>query len=171
MKKILIIILAAGGLMATNAISQTQENLTVVKEENVTIVTGQIVSVSTVDRTMTIKGNVRGQDNVYQVPETMKIIKNGREVRLRALTAGDLIEAKYYEKDNFRVLTNLDFIDPEGSESNMAEATPVAIAAVEEDEVLPTALPKTASSLPLYGAIGFLLLALAGVLRVARTKR
>ena len=98
MKKILIIILAAGGLMATNAISQTQENLTVVKEENVTIVTGQIVSVSTVDRTMTIKGNVRGQDNVYQVPETMKIIKNGREVRLRALTAGDLIEAKYYEK-------------------------------------------------------------------------
>ena len=130
--------------------------------------------------------------NEYQVPEGTDIMKDGKEIRMKDLKRGDIIEARFTSETAGRVLTNSEYIetaaDRAEAERKAAEAEAARIAAKAErereaaeaeamqmvaleEEKLPTQLPKTASSLPLYGALGFMFLVFAGGLRFARIKK
>jgi len=183
MKQILIYALTIAGL----AVGATTSHAQVVER-----FTGEVLSLQVEERKITVREEGGFETNEYQVPEGTEILKDEEQIRLRDLKRGDIIKARFVTDTTGRVLTNSDYIETAEDKAEeakkaaeaeaeriaaeaerareAAEAEPMRLAALEEEK-LPTTLPKTASSLPLYGALGLLFLTFAGAIRFARVRK
>ena len=137
-----------------------------VKEGEMSTITGTIEAVSSSKRTITILGDQSGQRFTYLVPEGTRLTFGGEDARLRDLQRGDNITMRFKSKGEERQVARVRVPQP---------ATPLATRRVAAQPVaqaaLPTQLPRTASSLPLFALLGLASLLGAGALRLNRRNR
>ena len=137
-----------------------------VKEGEISTVTGEIQSVNSGQRTITVLGDQSGKRFTYVVPEGTKLTFGGESARLRDLRRGDNITLRFKSEGEKRQVARVRVPQP---------ATPLAARRVAAQPVAQTAppkqLPRTASSLPLFALLGVLSLLAAGSLRLTRRNR
>lgn len=127
-------------------------------------VEAEVIRISPRDRTITVKGEARGETRQFTVPENTVIMVNGREARLRDLRKGDNIKMSFVRRQNNVVVEQIRMPDPAVSlEERRAEPDNMVAQAT------PAVLPSTASLNPTLLAIGLICFVFAGFVRVIRT--
>jgi len=119
-----------------------------------------VVRVRSNARTLTVKGQKRGETRQFTVPEGTRISVNGRDARLRDIRRGDNVMIAMRPRQDDVVVVQLRV--PE-SDQTLEERRAEPVAA----EVMPTTLPKTASPWPSVLVVGMLALFGAGMLRLS----
>ncbi|MBT8102456.1 MAG: hypothetical protein KJO95_05765 [Gammaproteobacteria bacterium] len=127
---------------------------------NQEFVTAEIIRVKPLARTITVKGDQRGQTRQFTVPANARVTVEGKEARLRDLRRGDKIMIRFTQSPDQVVVTQIRMPDPVVS-LQKRRAEPVA-------EAQPATLPSTASSLPAILLLGLISLGGAGLLRRLR---
>jgi len=112
-------------------------------------------------RTITVRGEKRGQTRQFTVPEGTRISVNGRDARLRDIRVGDSVLLAMTPTSDKVVISRLRVPNtPQTLEQR--RANPIV-------QDLPAQLPKTASPWPSTLAVGLLALLAAGFLRLRRS--
>ncbi len=139
-----------------------QESDSILVDEYITsqeFVEATVVNVRSKARTLTVRGEKRGQTRQFVVPEGTRISVNGRDARLRDIRRGDNVLVAMRPRQDEVVVAQLRV--PETARTlEERRAEPVA------EEVMPTTLPKTASPWPSILTVGMLALFGAGLLRL-----
>ena len=122
-------------------------------------VEAKVVRVRTIARTITVRGENKGQTRTFSVPRGTRVSVNGRDARLSDIRPGDSLML---------------VMQPQASEVVVASIrVPQATTTIEQRraepvEEAPVMLPKTASKLPLVLVIGLFALVGAGMMRLRR---
>ena len=124
-------------------------------------VEAEVIKVLPGARTITVRGEKRGQTRTFTVPEGTKISVNGRDARLRDIQKGDTVLLAMKPTADKVVVAQLRVPNTTRTlEQRRAEA-PVA-------EAIPAALPKTASNINWAILFGMMSLLAAAAVRVIR---
>ena len=121
----------------------------------------EIIRVNPIERSITVRGEKRGDSRKFYIPEEAMITVRGRQARMRDLRAGDIILLAMKPKAEGVAVVRIKA--PEVTETlESRRAAPVAAPVV--NEVMPRVLPKTASNLPFILLIGIISLLGGGLL-------
>lgn len=148
------------------SIAEAQTNDSILSDTHIVsqrYVEAEVIRVRSSDRTITVKGETRGQTRQFTVPEGARISVDGENARLRDLRRGDKIRLSFVRRDSNVVVDQIRM--PQSSVSlaqRRAEAPPVVA------EAKPSVLPSTASPLPAVLLVGLVLLASAALVRRIR---
>ena len=124
----------------------------------------EVVRVRPHARTLTVRGEKRGQTRQFAVPEGTRISVNGRDARLRDIRVGDSVLLAMTPRSEKVVVAQLR-VPSTPQTLEQRRASPIVT------ETLPAQLPKTASPWPGVLAAGLLALLGAGLLRLSRSVR
>lgn len=124
-------------------------------------VEAEVIRVKPSARTITVKGEQRGQTRQFIVPEGARITVNGEEARLRDIRRGDNIKLNFTKRADRVVVEQIRMPDAVVSLEERRAAPIMAGAA-------PAVLPSTASFMPAILAFGLLSLVGAGLVRRLR---
>ncbi len=122
----------------------------------------EVIKVSPSARTITVRGDKRGQTRRFSVPEGTRISVNGREARLRDIRKGDSVLLAMKPKAEDVVIAQLR-VPKSDKTLEQRRANPIVAA-----ESTPAMLPKTASNQPMILLFGIFALLTAAGLRAAR---
>lgn len=149
-------------MQATIAHAQTDDSILsdshIVNQD---FVEAEILRVSPRERTITVKGEKRGQTRQFTVPEGVRISLNGKEARLKDLRRGDNVMVRFAQSPDKVVV---DQIRVPNSPVTLVQrrANPVVA------EAQPALLPSTASFLPAILLLGLISLGGASLMRRLR---
>ena len=129
-------------------------------------VAAEILRVSVRNRTITVKGENKGQTRQFTIPENARISFNGNEARLRDLRKGDTIFLAMKP-----VMSKNEIVQIKVPSSPVTLVERRADPAPVMQEVLPVVLPKTASPLPLVILLGLFSLIAGFSLRSVRLSK
>ena len=129
-------------------------------------VAAEILSVSLRNRTITVKGETKGQTRQFTIPQNARISFNGKDARLRDLRKGDTIFLGMKP-----VMSKNEIVQIKVPSSPVTLLERRAEPAPTIKEVLPMVLPKTASPLPLVLLLGLLSLMAGFTLRAKRLSK
>ncbi len=135
-----------------------------VSEGLLSTVTGRVENVGRVSRTLTIRGDQSGERFTYAVPEGVRFTIGGQDARLAHIQVGDNVVLRFREEEGQRQAARVRVPQPV---TPLAQRQPAPAGAVAQTAPR-TTLPRTASSLPLFGLFGLLSLVAAASLRVFR---
>lgn len=125
-------------------------------------VEAEVISVNLAKRTVTVKGEKRGETRKFVVPENTRIRIDGERARLRDLRLGDNIMLTFVNREEQVTVAEIRMPDPDVPlEARREEPQTVA-------QVLPAMLPKTASFWPIVLIGGVLALFTAAAVRRMR---
>ena len=149
-------------MQATVAQAQTDDSILsdshIVRQD---FVEAEIIRVSSRDRTITVKGEKRGQTRQFTIPEGVRISLNGNDARLKDLRRGDNIMVKFVQSPNKVVVDQI-----------RVPSAPVTLAQRRANPVVaearPATLPSTASYLPAILLLGLISLGGASLMRRLR---
>lgn len=140
-----------------------------VTEGEMSTITGRVDGVNYRNRTITVVGDQSGERFTYAVPESVRVTVGGEKARVGHIQRGDNVTLRFKAAGDQRQAARVRVPQP---------ATPLAarrVQATSTGTVAQTAprtqLPRTASSLPMFGLLGMLSLIAAGSLRLARRAR
>ncbi len=120
-------------------------------------VEAEVLFVTPKTRSVTVKGEQRGQTRQFAVPEGVRVTVNGKEARLVDLRRGDNIMIKFAQRADQVVVDRI-----------RVPASPVTLVKRRANPVVeaqPTVLPSTASLLPAFLLIGLVSFAGASLIR------
>lgn len=124
-------------------------------------VQAEIIRVRPIERTITVKGEKRGQTRQFTVPEGVRVTLNGKEARLRDLRRGDNITVKFAQRRDQVVVEQI-----------RVPSSPVSLAQRRANPIVaeaqPATLPSTASFLPAILLLGLISLGGASLMRRLR---
>lgn len=135
-----------------------------VTEGLLSTVTGRVENVGVVSRTLTVRGDQSGQRFTYAVPDGVRFTVGGQSARLGLLQVGDNVVLRFREEGGQRQAARVRVPQPV---TPLAQRQPAPAGAAAQTAPR-TQLPRTASSLPLFGLFGLLSLLAAVSLRVFR---
>lgn len=122
----------------------------------------KVVNIKPVSRTITVRGEKRGETRQFSIPKGTRISINGREARLLDIRKGDTVLLAMTPSAEEVVIAQLRVPKTDRTiEERRANPTVVT-------ESTPAMLPKTASNLPTILLLGVLALFAAAGLRAAR---
>lgn len=121
----------------------------------------EVIKVLPSSRTITVRGEKRGQTRTFTVPEGTRISVNGREARLRDIRKGDSVLLAMQPTSEKVVVAQLQVPKTARTLEQRRSETPVA-------EAMPAALPKTASNITWAILLGMLSLLAAAIVRIIR---
>ena len=124
-------------------------------------VEAKVMRVNTTTRTITVKGENRGETRQFSVPEGVLISVNGKQARLRDMRRGDNVRINFVKRDNRVVVEQIRMPDAPVTLAQR-RANPVVA------EATPVMLPSTASFLPITLVLGLFSLAGAALVRSRR---
>lgn len=124
-------------------------------------VEAEVIRVKPIARTITVKGEKRGETRQFNVPEGARISVNGQQARLRDLRRGDNIRVSFVKRDAGVVVEQIRMPDAPVT-LTQRRANPVVA------EATPAMLPSTASFLPIILVLGLFSLAGAALVRSRR---
>lgn len=165
MKKILsVLTVVTAFAMTAQAVAQQDDSIRsdryIVSQE---FVEAEVIRVKPIERTITVKGELRGETRKFTVPEGTKITVNGKEARLRHLRTGDTIRVSFAERAEKVVVNRIRLPDTDISMSvRRVAADPL------DREAVPAMLPKTASFFPAILILG--LMSFAGAVTFRRMR-
>ena len=149
-------------MQATVAHAQTDDSILsdshIVRQD---FVEAEVIRVKPRERTITVKGEMRGQTRQFTVPEGVRITLNGKEARLQDVRRGDKVMVKFAQNPDQVVVDQIRVPD---SAVTLAQrrANPVVA------EAQPATLPSTASYLPAILLLGLISLGGASLIRRLR---
>lgn len=121
----------------------------------------EVIRVRPIERTITVKGEKRGQTRQFSVPEGARVSVNGKQARLRDLRRGDMILIKFAQQPDQVVVEQIRMPDaPVTLAERRAQPVPA--------EATPAVLPSTASFMPAVFLAGLIALAGAALMRRLR---
>ncbi len=159
-----ILLVAAAAIFATGAMAQAPADDSILVDDFIItqdVVEAKVVSVKPQARTLTVRGDKRGETREFSVPEGTRITVNGESARLRDIRRGDHVLLKMVPQKDDVIVARVQVPEPATS---LQERRADGIVA----SVTPTMLPKTASSWPAVLLIGVLAMLGAASLRFAR---
>lgn len=162
--KFKLLILAAAAIFSTGAMAQAPAEDSILVDDFILsqeVVEAKVVSVKPQARTLTVRGDKRGETREFSVPEGTRITVNGEIARLRDIRRGDRVLLKMVPQRDEVIVSRVQV--PEPATSLQERRADEIVAAV-----VPTTLPKTASSWPAVLLIGVLAMLGAASLRFAR---
>ena len=166
MKKIVIVLLATLSL-SVSAFAQVSDSIQddqyVMSQD---FVAAEILRVSTRNRTITVKGEAKGQTRQFTIPKNARITFNGEEARLRDLRKGDIIFVAMKP-----VMSKNEIVQIKVPSSPVTLVERRADPAPVMQEALPVVLPKTGSPLPLVLLLGLISLLAGFTLRAKRLSK
>jgi hypothetical protein len=126
-------------------------------------ITGRVEGVDYGNRTITVLGDQSGERFTYAVPQGTRVSVGGESARIGQIQRGDKVVLRFKDESGQRQTARVRVPQP---------ATPLSArrvaAAPAANTALPTQLPRTASSLPLFALFGAIALLVAGSLNLAR---
>lgn len=159
-------IFAALAFCALTMSANAQQDDSILSDTYITkqeFVEAEVLNVRPIARTITVRGENRGESRQFTIPEGTRITIQGREARLRDIQRGDRVMLAFRPQQEQVVITRMRV--PETDQPvEQRRAAPTVV------QTTPTVLPKTASTWPEVFAIGLVLLLGAGVLRVMRNR-
>ena len=143
---------------STTALAQTNSGISsdahIVNQD---FVEAEVLFVKPNKRTITVKGEQKGQIREFTVPEGVRVTVNGKEARLRDLRRGDNIMIKFAQSTDKVVVDRI-----------RVPTTPITLVQRRANPVVeaqPAMLPSTASILPAFLLLGLVSLAGAALIR------
>ena len=137
-----------------------------IAEGPMSTVTGSVEGINYGNRTVTVRGDQSGERFTYAIPQGTRVTVGGEDARIGHIQRGDSVVLRFKEEAGQRQAARLRVPQP---------ATPLSARRVAAAPVAQTApprqLPRTASSLPLFGLLGVIALLAAGSLNLARRAR
>lgn len=156
------ILLACFALQPTTALAQADDSILsdshIVKQS---FVEAEVVRVKPGERTITVRGEKRGETRQFFVPEDVRISVNGKQARLRDIRRGDIVLATFGQQAQRVVVEQIRMPDSPVT-LEQRRTTPVVA------QVAPAVLPSTASFLPAILLFGLVSLGGAAALRRLR---
>ena len=155
-------ILALCALQSTTASAQTDDSILsdshIIEQDSVE---AEVIRVKPKARTITVKGEKRGETRQFSVPENVRISVNGREARLRDIRRGDNILVTFAKRSQNVIVEQIRMPDSAVSLAKR-RANPIVAQAT------PAVLPSTASFLPAVLLFGLVSLGGAAIMRRLR---
>ena len=156
------VIVAMCALLPTSVSAQTDDSILsdshIIQQD---FVEAEVIRVKPKARTITVKGEKRGETRQFSVPENVRISVNGREARLRDIRRGDNILVTFAKRSQNVIVDRIRLPD---SAVTLAERRANPIIA----QATPAVLPSTASFLPAVFLFGLVSLAAAAITRRLR---
>ena len=156
-------ILAIGALQPTIVIAQMDDSILsdshIIKQS---FVEAEVIRVKSIERTITVKGEKRGETRQFSVPENVRISVNGKQARLRDIRRGDNILVTFAQQSQNVVVDQIRMPDSAVTLEDR-RASPIVAQAT------PAVLPSTASFLPVVLLFGLVSLGGAAIMRRLRT--
>ncbi|MDH3546584.1 MAG: hypothetical protein OEN22_05765 [Gammaproteobacteria bacterium] len=139
-----------------------------ITEGPMSTITGRVESINYGNRTITVLGDQSGQRFTYAIPEETRVTVGGENARIGHIQRGDNVTLRFKEEAGQRQAARVRVPQPVTPlAARRVQAAPAAVAQTAPR----TQLPRTASSLPLFGLLGVLSLFAAGSLRLTRRVR
>lgn len=153
---------AAMAVFSLSTVSFAQVDDSILSDEYITtqeFIEAEVVQVRPVSRTLTVRGEKRGQTRQFTVPVGTRISVNGRDAYLRDIRKGDKVLLAMTPQQEKVVVARLRV--PQSDQTlEQRRADPIVA------EATPATLPKTASQWPTVLAFGLLALLGASALRL-----
>ena len=155
-------ILAIGALQPTIVLAQMDDSI--LSDSHITkqsFVEAEVIRVKPIERTITVKGEKRGETRQFSVPKNVRISVNGKQADLSDLRRGDNIRVTFAQQsqnvvvDQIRMPDSAITLEDRRASPIVAQATPVV-------------LPSTASFLPAVLLFGLVSLGGAAIMRRLR---
>ena len=155
-------LLAICGLQPTTVFAQTDDSI--LSDAHITkqdYVEAEVIYVKPKSRTITVKGEKRGETRQFSVPENVRISVNGQQARLRDIRRGDSVLVTFAKRSQKIIVNQIRMPD---SAVTLAERRANPIVA----QATPAVLPSTASFLPAVLLFGLVSLGGAATIRRLR---
>ena len=140
-----------------------------ITEGEMSTITGRVEDINYRNRTITVRGDQSGERFTYAVPEGARTTVGGETARFGHLQRGDDVTLRFKAAGDQRKAARLRV--PQTATPLAARRVPTTSADMVTQTAARTQLPRTASSLPLFGLLGMLSLILAGSLQLTRRNR
>ena len=163
MKLVCKLVVAAALAFSLTAMAQSSDSI-LNDEYTLTqkFIEAEVVRVSPLARTITLRGEKRGETRMFPVPEGTRISVNGREARLRDIRKGDSVLLAMKPTGQQATIARLS-VPKTDKTLEQRRANPIVAA-----EIKPAVLPKTASNQPLILLFGLFALFTAAGIRAVR---